>query len=182
MFVIYDLETTDRTPGGIVSIGAKIFGEDRCFYRVVYSDMPSSEGALRVHGITEEMRKQDGVSFRQAHEEFCAWLGDDKVTLVSYSGTNFDDRFYMAECVRNSITLPSNWSFLDVFEDIRRNCFGIGRYTLFNVYRCKVKQCDQLCALGSDTRLATEGTGIHNAMEDVMMLEKVILAVLPFSS
>ncbi len=91
-YVVLDLETTsgDTRTTGIVEIGAvkvrngKIVEE---FGRLVNPEMPITQGAFEVHGISEDDVK-DKPPFREMLPEFLTFIGDD--LLVAHNGFGFD--------------------------------------------------------------------------------------------
>ena len=90
--MVLDLETTsgDTRSAGIVEIGAVKVRDGEIvekFGRLVNPEMPITQGAFEVHGISDA-DVQDQPSFRELLPEFVAFIGDD--LLVAHNGFDFD--------------------------------------------------------------------------------------------
>ncbi len=91
-FVVLDLETTsgDTRSAGIVEIGAvKVRDGEivREFVRLLNPEMPITQGAYEVHGISDEDVKAQ-PTFRELLPEFLEFIGDD--LLIAHNGFAFD--------------------------------------------------------------------------------------------
>ncbi len=91
-YVAFDLETTsgDTRTAGIVEIGAvkvrdgQIVGK---FGRLVNPEQPITEGAFKVHGISESEVK-DAPTLKELLPELLEFIGNDM--LVAHNGFDFD--------------------------------------------------------------------------------------------
>ncbi len=125
--IVFDVETTGtRVEEGdrIIQIGAlelvDLMPTGRSFNRLVNPERPVDPGAVAVHGITDEMLRDQPV-FAAVVDEFLAFIGD--APLVAHNA-EFDRGFLNAELMRiGRDPLPAD-RFIDTLAIARQRFPG----------------------------------------------------------
>ncbi len=128
--VFFDLETTgrDTSQGRIVEIAAYNATQQTSFQRLVNPGMAIPKDVIAIHGITDEMVREEPSFDRVAREfiEFCK----GPVMLVAHNGELFDLPFLQAEFRRHSLSFPEMWVFVDSLKWARKYRRDLPRHAL----------------------------------------------------
>lgn len=127
--IYYDTETTGIRPDKdrIVEIAAYDPYLDRTFVTLVNPGCPIPKEAAAIHGITEEMVK-DQPGFGQAGAAFIEFCKGETV-LIAHNNDAFDSQFLKFEAQRNQLEIPS-WSMVDSLKWARRYRPDLPRHSL----------------------------------------------------
>jgi DNA polymerase III subunit epsilon len=129
-FIAFDLETTGTLPNvdRIVEIGAIrwVDGEiDATYSTLVNPQMPISEGASRVNGITDEMVREFPV-IEKLLPSFADFCGDD--LLVAHNAA-FDYQFLLADVKKFETPAPRGL-VIDTYTMSKKIFPGLANYKL----------------------------------------------------
>lgn len=134
-FVAFDLETTGLDPRvdrvieiGAVRVGPGPGGELAAFESLIATDLPSSPGALAVHGIadTERASAPDAATVLA---RFLGFLGPPGRTVLLAHGATTDAGFLGAELARAGLG-PAGHAVVDTLAWSRGRWPGPGRHNL----------------------------------------------------
>lgn len=161
-FVVLDTETTGLTPGGIVEIAAQKFrGQDLVaeYHCIVDPDCFIEQGASFVHGLTNEMIKNEGRPVSDVIPEFLTFCGSS--TLIGHN-ISFDLKFLNHHCKLLSLNEIKN-PYVDTLELVKRH-FSLGTSN------------NQLSTIA--THFGIDASGAHRAMKDVDMTRQIFLKMM----
>ncbi|CAG2185916.1 unnamed protein product [Mytilus edulis] len=174
-FVIIDLETTDLIRRNIiphiVQIAAKEHRTQTSFNRYIPPQLPMSNEAEKVTGIVWDGRKLfykgvelDFVNIKVAISDFFMWLNQfSNAVLVAHNGKNFDFRVLS--------TAVYNCNMYDNFTQIVMGF--IDSLALFRSNFPKIEKYNQPFLA---QHFCKEEYNAHNAVDDVNMLDKILIA------
>ncbi|MCB1134739.1 MAG: DUF3820 family protein [Chlamydiia bacterium] len=159
--IFYDTETTGirAESDRIVEIAAYDAERDTTFHCLINPGMPIPAEAAAVHHITDEM-VADAPSFGEVIDDFVAFCDGDAM-LVAHNNDAFDLQFLKQEFRRCDKELPSNWSFFDTLKWARKYRPDLPKHALQYLRE----------AYGFEANTA------HRALDDVIILHKVYLAM-----
>ncbi len=158
--IFYDTETTgiraerDR----IVEIAAYDPYLEKSFVQLVNPGSPIPKEASNIHHITDEMVKE-APPFSEVAPQFTAFCEGD-VVLIAHNNDAFDLFFLKYEFQRAGLLLPE-WPFLDSLKWARRYRPDLPRHSLQSLREV----------------YGIEANDAHRALDDVMVLYKVFMAM-----
>lgn len=128
--IYFDLETTGTfyEKDRIVEIAAYDPERECSFQRLVNPGVIIPEDVIRIHGITNEMVK-DQPLFGVIGKEFVDFCSGE-VMLVAHNGEQFDLRFLNAEFKRYNLSFPKGWSLVDSLKWARKYRRDLPKHTL----------------------------------------------------
>ncbi|CAC5355427.1 unnamed protein product [Mytilus coruscus] len=174
-FVIIDLETTDLIRRNIiphiVQIAAKEHRTQTSFNRYIPPQLPMSNEAEKVTGIVWDGQKLfykgaelNFVNIKVAISEFFMWLSQfSNAVLVAHNGENFDFRVLS--------TAVYNCSMYDNFTQI-----VMGFVDSLAVFRSGFPKIEKYNQPFLAQHFCKEEYNAHNAVDDVNMLDKILIA------
>lgn len=158
-FVAFDLETTGLSPigGAIVEFGAVRFRLDgtrsAVFNQLVNPGMPIPHRATCIHGITDEMVR-DQPAVEGVLLEFIAFLDESNALLMAHNAT-FDLGFIHQAIARCDVAVPQS-TVVDTLDLARRFLPRSGSYRLEDLaIRLGIAPCEEHRAL-ADAELAAD--------------------------
>lgn len=156
----YDTETTGLDPSKerIVEIAVYDSERRREFVSLVNPNCPIPKEASAVHKITDEMVK-DAPQFEEVAKQFVDFCGADAI-LIAHNNDAFDIHFLKHEFRRAERAFP-DWVFVDSLKWARKYRPDLPRHTLQflrEIYGFEANQA-------------------HRALDDVIILENVFLAM-----
>ena len=159
--IFYDTETTGLKSkvDKIVEIAAYDPELDRSFCEFVNPGVPIPPDASSVHGITQEMVESapDFGEVGRRFAEFC----DGDILLIAHNQDGFDIHFIRAEFGRHDIPMPE-WKTLDTLKWARKYRPDLPSHSLQFLREM----------------YGIEANNAHRALDDVMVLYKVYLAMI----
>jgi len=158
--IFYDTETTGTKPktDAIIEIAAFDPERDKTFSTLINPQKPIPEEATRVHHITDDMVK-DAPPFSEVDPNFVQFCEGD-VVLIAHNNEGFDKHFLIHEFERNGLNLPP-FTFFDTLLWARRYRPDLPRHTL--------QALREVYGIEANTA--------HRALDDVIILHKVYLAL-----
>ncbi len=159
--IFYDTETTgiNAKVDRVVEIAAYDPERDKTFCQLVNPQCPIPLEAAAVHKISDEM-VADAPLFCDIIEPFTEFCAGETV-LIAHNNDSFDVHFLREEFARSEKPLPE-WRFFDTLKWARRYRRDLPRHAL--QYLREVFDIQQ--------------NNAHRALDDVMVLHKVTMAML----
>jgi DNA polymerase III epsilon subunit family exonuclease len=159
---VFDVETTSLYDfsGRIVEIGAVKFDLPGTVYEefssLINPGIPIPEKVIEVHGITDEMVKNER-SAREVLEEFLRFMGDSNTIMIAHNAS-FDIGFVSNDLARCGLSIPKH-SVLDTVSLSRTLFPEAGLHNLENLVNF----------LGISTSVK------HRALDDVLKERELFL-------
>ncbi len=127
--IFYDTETTgiNSKKDRIIEIAAFDPLLDKSLVRLVNPECPIPAEASAIHGITDDMVK-DEPTFDVIGQEFIDFCQGD-VVLIAHNNDNFDIHFLRMEFGRADVEMP-DWKFLDSLKWARKYRPDLPRHSL----------------------------------------------------
>jgi DNA polymerase-3 subunit epsilon len=158
--IFYDTETTGISSkiDRVVEIAAYDPVRDKTFEQLINPQQPIPPGATAVHKITDDMVK-DAPTFSDVIPSFVEFCEGDSV-LIAHNNDNFDILFLKEEFGRCDAEMPS-WRFFDTLKWARRYRRDLPRHPLQFLREI----------------YGIEANNAHRALDDVIVLHKVFIAM-----
>jgi DNA polymerase-3 subunit epsilon len=159
--IFFDTETTGTNPKQDRIIELAAYDADRkcSFEMLINPGISIPPETIMIHQITDSM-VQDAPSFDHVAREFIKFC-EGEVALIAHNGDGFDVPFFMNECRRHGVEVPTNWSYIDSLKWSRRYRRDLPRHSLQFLRQTYGITANQA----------------HRALNDVMVLYEVFSAM-----